>query len=363
MAALGLVAMLVVAPVAFGATASWSLSPSNYDFGRVQPASVDPATPAIFTLTNTGEADLAAPRVRLEFEMVEGLELELFEVAPENDCEDRVSFLSGETCKVEVTFRPLYPGPRSGTITFTDPNGQVAPATASFEGVGIGPIARLSSPLSIGSYLLGIGQSPPTVFSLANIGDADLEIGAISLRELGTNPNQVAVVGGTCSVGEAVAPDGSCTIQVAFTPTQEEEFSGQLRVDDNAAHGFQEVPIRGAGVGFPPEPPLPRFVRILSRPRPTTRRHTARFRFDVEGGGVPFVCKLDRGRFRPCRSPRTYRHLGSGLHTFRVKPRIHMDGLWSGLAKARFRVLPRKPHRTRGSWPPKRGQGPAVPQR
>jgi hypothetical protein len=70
----------------------------------------------------------------------------------------------------------------------------------------------------------------------------------------------------------------------------------------------------------PPKAPLK-----VSTPKPTlkvsppkqTRSTTAKFVF---GGpaGVSFHCKLDRGKFVACRSPRIYRRLKPGRHTLRV---------------------------------------------
>jgi hypothetical protein len=342
--AIGLLATLFFAPFAYSATASWSLAPANYDFGSVQPASAEPAVPAVFTLTNTGEVDLSPPHVDLEYQMPEGMERGLFEIdRTDSDCESRVSLAVGDTCHVEVAFRPLYPGPRSGTISFIDPSAQVPPTTATFEGTGIGPIVSFSpSYFWLGSYLLGAGKTPPKVLTLSNTGNTDLTIRAISLRGLGANPNQVTIVGGTCTAGGIVAPNGSCTIQAAFTPTQAGEFTGELRVEDNARDGFQEVSLAWQGVVFAPEPAPARFVRIMGRPPPTMTRRLARFRFLVSGGGVQFVCRLDLGSYRPCRSPTTYRHLELGVHVFHVRPRFHTPGLWSGAAAARFRILPKK---------------------
>ena len=290
---------------------------------------------------NTGEANLPGPRVSLEYQLPEGRESDIF-TFDGSDCEYRATLATGESCEVEVTFRPIYPGPRSGTLILTDPSGQAQPVTATFKGVGNGPIVSLSpSHLFLGSYLIGNGQAPPSVLTMANIGNADLAISALSLENLGTNPNQVMIVGGTCAVGSTVAPKGFCTIQVAFEPTQEGEFTAGLRIADNAAHGFQEVGIRGQGVAGSSEAPTARVVRIKKRPPSRTMRRTAIFQFAVRGGGVSFVCRLDRGPFRPCRSPMTYRRLALGTHVFRVKPRVHVAGVWDGAAAARFRILPK----------------------
>jgi len=62
-------------------------------------------------------------------------------------------------------------------------------------------------------------------------------------------------------------------------------------------------------------------TRLLQRPAhvlfAAARRRQVAFVFTANEAGASFRCKLDRDRFRPCRSPRRYR-LGVGLHAFRV---------------------------------------------
>ena len=41
--------------------------------------------------------------------------------------------------------------------------------------------------------------------------------------------------------------------------------------------------------------------------------------FSGSKGGVSFKCKLDKGKFRPCRSPKKYKHLKPGRHTVQVE--------------------------------------------
>jgi hypothetical protein len=62
-------------------------------------------------------------------------------------------------------------------------------------------------------------------------------------------------------------------------------------------------------------------TRLLHRPAKTVftarSRRTVAFAFASNEAGASFRCKLDRGRFRPCRSPRAYR-LRLGRHAFRA---------------------------------------------
>jgi hypothetical protein len=79
----------------------------------------------------------------------------------------------------------------------------------------------------------------------------------------------------------------------------------------------------------PPAPPArpltrdttPPNTRLTAAPSRRTRLHRARFRFVSTEAGSSFQCKLDRGRWTACRSPRAYSRLRKGLHVFRVRAR------------------------------------------
>jgi hypothetical protein len=67
----------------------------------------------------------------------------------------------------------------------------------------------------------------------------------------------------------------------------------------------------------------------------------AKFRFAGSGGtagaALEFSCKLDRRPWRNCRSPKTYRHLKPGRHTFRVRSQS-AGTVDSTPAKRHFRI-------------------------
>jgi hypothetical protein len=56
-------------------------------------------------------------------------------------------------------------------------------------------------------------------------------------------------------------------------------------------------------------------VRVNKR----SRQASMKFRGSHGVGKLSFRCKLDRGKWTRCRSPKTYKHLKKGRHTFRVK--------------------------------------------
>jgi hypothetical protein len=86
----------------------------------------------------------------------------------------------------------------------------------------------------------------------------------------------------------------------------------------------------------PPVPVRPK-VGITAGPKRSGTATTARFRFRVEpSAGAKFECKLDGAKWARCTSPKTYKKLKVGKHTFRV--RATADGLTSAVTKYQFTV-------------------------
>ncbi len=81
----------------------------------------------------------------------------------------------------------------------------------------------------------------------------------------------------------------------------------------------------------------------IGRKRIRHRRRWARFWFRADLEGASFECRLDRGRFAPCVSPRTYGHLSYGPHLFEVRASIPEYGIDPTPARfGTFRI--RRPH-------------------
>jgi len=96
----------------------------------------------------------------------------------------------------------------------------------------------------------------------------------------------------------------------------------------------------------PPPPPTPSPTPPPSKPRlgghPGKRTHNrkATFRFTAAGASG-FECKLDRTKFKPCKSPLTYRKLKPGKHTFQVRA-LATGAPSSAISKFEWRVLSRR---------------------
>ncbi len=79
-----------------------------------------------------------------------------------------------------------------------------------------------------------------------------------------------------------------------------------------------------AGAHNPPGAPQ---TSLAQKPSRRSHDRTPTFRFRADEPGVRFECRVDGGRYRPCRSPFTAKPLNPGRHTFRVRARDN-----SGLA-------------------------------
>jgi sugar lactone lactonase YvrE len=83
----------------------------------------------------------------------------------------------------------------------------------------------------------------------------------------------------------------------------------------------------------------------MGRSRIRKRRRMASFRFSSSEAGSTFLCALDAGKLRRCRSPRVYRHLRGGRHRFRVEAIDAAGNVDQSPAVRRFRIPRRHRHR------------------
>ncbi|MGN6202068.1 MAG: hypothetical protein ACTHNY_06650 [Solirubrobacterales bacterium] len=110
--------------------------------------------------------------------------------------------------------------------------------------------------------------------------------------------------------------------------------------------GAYEYPAPSLAIGCP---------RLLPPETTITRlkRHGRRAAFFFTASGTlpaVFECRLDRKPFRPCRSPRVYKHLKPGRHVFRVRA-IAGGSTDPTPAKRKFRIG--RPHRHHHGFAPK----------
>jgi hypothetical protein len=97
--------------------------------------------------------------------------------------------------------------------------------------------------------------------------------------------------------------------------------STQLQVTEPSVPQPPDPP-KAPPVGQPPvgQPPVgPPNTTIVRKPRKTTAAGKAAFKFTSDQPGSTFLCKLDRKRFKPCKSPLKLKGIKPGRHTFLVR--------------------------------------------
>jgi hypothetical protein len=78
---------------------------------------------------------------------------------------------------------------------------------------------------------------------------------------------------------------------------------------------------------------------LVAKPKARTTSRTATFRFRSTETGSTFQCKLDRGAWKACASPKTYRSLARGAHTFQVRAKDKAGNVDATPAKVTWRIL------------------------
>lgn len=199
------------------------------------------------------------------------------------------------------------------------------------------------------------GVKPP-VFSTATPSKAEgtAEPGATVrvFRKAGAEPGELASF-----LGEAVA-DGSGNWKVSYgsavpagtivaaTQTNTNGGTSELATATSIADpvsGGGGVACPDAGGSCPPpvviQDPKPPNTKIVKGPAGKTKKTTVAFKFRAVGSVSRFECKLDKGKFKKCRSPKKYKKLKPGKHVFKVRAVGPTGRVDPTPAKRKFTVL------------------------
>ena len=160
------------------------------------------------------------------------------------------------------------------------------------------PTVQLSAAsLSFGNQPVATSSSVQTV-TLTNAGTGNLTIGSIQMT--GANPTEF---GQTNDCPVVIAPTGSCTISVTFTPLGAGARSAAVTITDNGSGSPRSVTLSGTGT-VPQAPPWPNGYRyqatftVASGQVPTTLANVpvvisgtyADFKTAANGGAVVNTC-------------------------------------------------------------------------
>jgi hypothetical protein len=215
-----------------------------YELVVVSPASLSFANQVVgatsasqsVTLTNNGSTSLSITSVAISG-------TNAFDFAETDNCRGNLS--AGASCSVSVTFTPTAAGSRTGSLTIANTLSG-SPVLVPLTGTGVPPapiVSLSSSGVAFAIQALGTTSAVQTV-TLRNVGTAALSIQTVAIT--GANSGDFAVVSGsTCTNGANVAMNGSCTIQLTFTPTGPGARSATVGITDNAADSPQTISLSG----------------------------------------------------------------------------------------------------------------------
>ncbi|HEV2341778.1 MAG TPA: choice-of-anchor D domain-containing protein [Candidatus Acidoferrales bacterium] len=219
-----------------------SLSSNSIAFGTVSVGAT--STPSSVTLTNTGNQPLTVSSVTIDSTVGTPSD---FAFTGTNDCIASSPLAANATCTITLDFAPAAPGVISGQVDVAD-NGPGSPQLISLTGTGTQPAASFSPPSSaFGSVNVGTPSSPQTV-TLTNTGNQTLTISSVTVDPSVGTPADFSLSGtSSCLTAGSLAPSGSCSIIVTFTPSAQGSESAQIDVADNAPGSPQLVPMSGTG--------------------------------------------------------------------------------------------------------------------
>jgi hypothetical protein len=198
------------------------LSATSLNFGNQQVGTS--SAPQKLTLTNNGSASLSMTAIT-----VAGASF-----TATNTCGTSVP--AGKSCTISVTFAPLGPGLKTGTIYITD-SANPPNQTVSLSGTGTQPVVTLSpTSVAFGNQEVNTSSAPQKV-TLTNTGG---NLTMTSITVAGASFTE------TNNCGSSIPVGGSCTISVTFAPpgpASKMPFGGDARA--RRPHRCCDTPLIG----------------------------------------------------------------------------------------------------------------------
>ncbi|HTW60726.1 MAG TPA: choice-of-anchor D domain-containing protein [Terracidiphilus sp.] len=211
--------------------------------GLTGPTDTLSATSLTFPTTATGQLSAAQP---VTLTNSGGQPLESIAISASsgftltNGCTTQLG--ANASCTIQVQFAPTQIGSVSGTLTVTD---ALRAQTVSLSGTGAAPAAISVSPSSL-TFLNqqpGVASAPQTVTVSNSGGVAMANVGAAIT---GPAAASYSIAGTTC--GATLNAQGSCTIQIVFTPAGAGPIAATLAISSSTPGVTAvSVPLNGAG--------------------------------------------------------------------------------------------------------------------
>lgn len=155
-----------------------------------------------------------------------------------NSCGTSVA--ANTSCAIEVTFRPTVLGTRSGSLSIT--SGGLPTLAVPLTGTGVDPQISVN-PAAVSFADQPINTTGPDQFiTVTNPGTTALHVSST----LVSGSPYLNVLANNCTA--AVAPAGSCTIELEFTPLATGAASATLSIGSDAPTSPTTVALSGKGI-------------------------------------------------------------------------------------------------------------------
>ncbi|MCB9763470.1 MAG: choice-of-anchor D domain-containing protein [Alphaproteobacteria bacterium] len=157
------------------------------------------------------------------------------------------SIASGEAIPVGLGYGPLTPGVHSDTVLLRTNDPDQPEISIALTGQAEGPQLTLAPASDVAFGDIPLGCDASAAVTMTNTGTGPLEIGAVQLTgdaafALDLMPTENGTLPWT------LAPSGSVSVQVAYTPTTEDSVTAELRVNsDDPVHEAVERAFSGTG--------------------------------------------------------------------------------------------------------------------
>ena len=207
-------------------------APASATFGNQAVGTTSAAQDLTVTNSGTAPLNVGSPSVA-------GTNAGDFSISG-NTC--TVAIVPNGTCKISLTFTPAMAGARGATLSIPS-NAPGSPKVVNLSGAGAQAALSVASTVNFANQLVGTTSAPKAV-TVTNTGTSGLNVGTPTLT--GANLAEYAISGNTCTA--TVAPNGTCTISVTFTPGAEGTRTAALNIPSNAPTSPDAVSLSGSGV-------------------------------------------------------------------------------------------------------------------
>ena len=227
-------------PVSGTATApSIQISPTSLNFNSQSEGTTSP--PQVLTLTNNGTTALAINSIAVTGE-------NSGDFTATNNCPPSLG--AGLNCVANISFKPSGTASRIASVTIAD-SAAGSPQTIPLAGTGTQAAVSLSpASISFGNQLSGVPSALVTI-TVTNTGTGSLTVSAATTS--GTSVGDFTISANTCmGTNVSTAPNGACTLQVAFTPACSNAAPARtatLSLTDNAPGSPQTISLSGTATG------------------------------------------------------------------------------------------------------------------